>query len=99
MTGVTRGGFCKIRPLREGVLLCNWRRAGIIEESYYRMLQLYRLWEMIDLAPVGKEAESEPETRVELIGLVLAIDGTPSSTRTPCDRIRTRRRGGKSNRR
>ena len=41
------------------------------------MLQFDRLLEMIDFAPVGKEAESEPEIREESIDVVLVIFDTP----------------------
>ena len=63
------------------------------------MSQFDRLWEMIDFAPVEKEAENEPEIREESIDSVSANFDTPSSTRTLHVQIRMRRRGDKSNHR
>ena len=63
------------------------------------MSQFDRLWEMIDFAPVEKEAETEPEIREESIDSVSATFDTLSLTRTQYVQIRMRRRGDKSNHR
>ena len=105
MTEVTRDCFCMIHPPREGVPLCNSRRADIMEGFYARTARsdsrigcdvVEENFEVMDHVMVR---ESHSEILVELIEVVSEVCGTRPKRSIPCDRNRKRRPWDKSNHR